>query len=232
MSSDAQLSMDFESSPLSLRETLGVAVDVSPRLRRGWRLERAPSGARLVIPSRLEDAPGEVQEALSAWVTTVLRPSPGSRLRRRQAARTVFAWMGDAGERLPREASQGKHFDLRPHFDKLNRDYFQGRLTAVLRWTPRAGTTSTHRKVAGSDVITISRRFDGPKVPAEALWGVLSHEMLHIALPPTGNGTRRNVHHKAFRAAERAFPFFPAWMAWEKEQATRPWWKRILRRSL
>jgi hypothetical protein len=231
MSDDAQLSMDFDAVPPSLGETLGVPVDVSPRLRRGWRLVREASGARLVIPPRLEEAPGEVREALSDWVATVLRPSPGSRHRRRVAARAVFAWMGDAGERIPREASRGRFFDLRPHFDQLNRQYFQGRLSAILRWTPRAGATSTHRKAGGCDVITISRRFDGPKVPPEALWGVLSHEMLHIELPPTGEGLRRNVHHRAFREAERAFPFHRAWMAWEKEQALRPWWKRILRRS-
>ncbi len=118
---------------------------------------------------------------------------------------------------------------MRPLFDELNEAYFEGRLKAVLRWTPRAGTTSTHRKAAGHDLITVSSRFDGPKVPREAVLGVLSHEMLHIALPPREGALRRHVHHKAFRQAERAFPFHRAWMAWEAEQARAPWWKRLLR---
>lgn len=218
--------------PVSLAECVGVPVKVAPRLRRGWRLERTGGHPVLVVPASLEAPPPEIAHALSRWVQAVIRPSPGSRLRQKQAAREVFEWLGDTGERTPRESSLGRHWDLRPLFDELNREHFEGRLQAVLRWTPREGTTSTHRKAGGSDLLTISRRFDGPKVPREAVLGVLSHEMLHIALPPrVGSGLRRNVHHKAFRQAERAFPFHAAWMAWEAEQARAPWWKRILGRK-
>ncbi|MEN9353225.1 MAG: hypothetical protein RL318_550 [Fibrobacterota bacterium] len=207
-------------------------MKVAPRLRRGWRLERKGAMPELVVPAVLEGAPLEVAQALAQWVHSVTKPSPGSRVRQKQAAKVVFAWMGDAGERLPSEVSKGRHWDLRPLFDELNLRYFQGELQAVLRWTPREGTTSTHRKVAGIDLLTISRRFDGPAVPREAVLGVLSHEMLHIAIPPReGSGVRRIVHHKAFREAERAFPFHAAWREWEAEQSRSPWWKRLLGRK-
>lgn len=226
---DRQLAFDLGAPPRTLTEIVGVPVKVAPRLKRGWRLERNAGHPELVVPKHLEDPPEEIALALSRWVRSVLHPSPGSRLRQKEAAREVFAWMGETGERLPREESKGSHWDLRPLFDELNATYFEGRLEAVLRWTPRAGTTSTHRKAAGRDLITVSSRFDGPQVPREAVLGVLSHEMLHIALPPREGALRRHVHHQAFRRAERAFPFHAAWMAWEAEQARRPWWKRLLR---
>jgi len=218
-------------APGNLSEIVGVPVDVSRRLKRGWRLERKGGTPRLVVPEQLESAPHEVLEQLGLWVAAVLRPSPGSRLRKAQAARKVFEWMGETETKAPRESSQGQFFDLRPLFDQLNGELFEGRLSATLRWTPRFGTTSTHRKLGGADVLTISRRFDGEKVPLDAVKGVLAHEMLHIAHPPKGNGTRRHVHHQEFRRAERALPFYAAWQVWEKEQAHRPWWKRILGRK-
>jgi hypothetical protein len=225
-----QLAFDLEAG--NLTEIVGIPVRVVPRLKRGWRLERKGGLAELVIPLRLEAPPPEIAQALAQWVHAVLKPSPGSRLRQKEAAKVVFGWMGEAGERLPKEASHGRHWDLRPLFDELNADYFQGSLEAVLRWTPREGTTSTHRKSAGAHILTISSRFDGPSVPREAVLGVLSHEMLHIALPPKeGGGVRRHVHHKEFREAERAFPFHRAWREWEEQQARAPWWKRILRRK-
>jgi len=222
--------MDLSASG-NLSEIVGVPVEFSRRLKRGWRLERKAGGAGLVVPERLETAPREVQEMLGIWVAAVTRPSPGSRLRKAQAARKVFEWMGETEAKAPQESSQGQFFDLRPLFDRLNQELFDGRLSAVLRWTPRFGSTSTHRKQGNVDVVTISRRFDGAKVPLEAVLGVLAHEMLHIAHPPKGNGTRRHVHHQEFRRAERALPFYAAWQAWEREQAHRPWWKRILGRT-
>ncbi len=217
---EKQLFLNLETPESSRTEIPGVTVKVAPRLRRSWRLERHVGRAVLVIPAALETAPAEVQQALSSWTGTVLRPAPGTRAKRQAVERIIFGWLGEKQPlRVPPEAPAGRFCDLRPLFDELNATYFGGRLEAVLRWTPRAGTTSFHQRIGDRDVITVSRRFDGRDVPREAILGVLSHEMLHIALPPKTGGKRRVVHHRAFREAERAFPFYEVWRAWELAQA-------------
>ena len=56
------------------------------------------------------------------------------------------------------------------------------------------------------NAIIISRIFDQPGVPRLALEYVMFHEMLHLRYPVDHSGTRRCVHTKDFRAAEKEFP--------------------------
>jgi hypothetical protein len=124
-------------------------------------------------------------------------------------------------DRLPRGDSQGLALDLQELFDELNDRHFEGRLQAIVRWSPRLGGLSTHQELATRDgvrhLITISRAYDGKEVPRLAVGGVLFHEMCHIAYPPRpGRGGKRMVHHKEFRMAERQYPHWEQWREWEK----------------
>ena len=56
------------------------------------------------------------------------------------------------------------------------------------------------------NAIIISRIFDRPEVPLLALEYVMFHEMLHLRFPVDHGGSRRRVHTKEFRAAEKEFP--------------------------
>jgi len=215
----------------------GMAVVFARRMRRSWKMERPRSAHPVLhLPARLEQAPDEVWVALAHWVRASLKPSPGSKARARAAAREVFAWLGaELPERLPIGSGRGRHHDLGPIFDRLNQEHFKGQLQALVRWSPRPGTLSTHRTVQTPDgerhVITIGQIYDDPDVPVHAVAGVLFHEMLHAIHPPRqGSGSRRHVHHAEFRRAERSFPGYAAWREWELREM--PKLVRRLRRRL
>lgn len=201
-----------------------VTMIFSSRLKRTWRLER-PRGSPSILhlPKSFETAPPEIWEALREWTRAHRKPHPGSKALARRSAQIVFAWMGDGQDRLPGGEAQGRHHDLAPLFERLNREHFQGRLSAIVRWSPRPGGLSTHRTLRLPEgprhVITIGQLYDHKDVPVHAVEGVLFHEMLHIEHPPKGDGLRRNVHHAAFREAERGFPGYLAWKEWERREA-------------
>jgi predicted metal-dependent hydrolase len=52
----------------------------------------------------------------------------------------------------------------------------------------------------------LSRVFDDPEAPRELVEYVMYHEMLHLVHPPEHRRSRRDVHTRAFREAERRFP--------------------------
>jgi len=198
----------------------------SKRMKRSWRLEHPRSHPVLHLPHALREAPDSVWEALGDWVIAQSRPSPGSRVRAKLAAQTVFSWMGNEPERVPSGSSHGKHHDLQAIFDELNRTHFGGRLHATIRWSPRPGGLSTHRLLATTQgdrhLITIGQVYDQASVPKFALEGVVYHEILHIIHPPRKTGIlKRHVHHRAFVEAERAFPGYAAWKAWEIREMPR-----------
>jgi hypothetical protein len=204
-----------------------VPVEYSSRRRRGWRLTR--EGGRWVCqaPAALLDAPPEVHDDLQAWIRTVLKPHPGSRARRKEIERRIFAWMAPrAPDRMPSGSSRGAALDLQELFAELNGAHFGGALDATVRWSPRVGGLSTHQELRTGDgirhLVTISRAYDGADVPRVAVAGVLFHEMCHIAHPPRpGRGGKRMVHHKEFRQAERKFPGWTEWRDWEARHLAR-----------
>lgn len=206
----------------------GVTFEFPPRLRKTWRLVRRRGGWVCEVPRVFEQAPPEVQKDLELWVVCALRPSPGSRAKKKAAQIRIFQWLSpQVTEKLPVAGGVGETWDLQELFDSLNQIYFGGCLQAVVRWSPKVGGVSTHRKVEvdgkGHHVLTISRAYDGPTVPWVAVAGVLYHEMCHIVHPPrsSGVGRRRHVHHPEFRKAERSFDGFEAWRSWESQHLHR-----------
>lgn len=210
---------DTPSTPLAVD---GVAFEFPPRLRKTWRLIRRQGAWICEAPRVFEQAPREIQMDLALWVTCALRPSPGSRAKKKAAQIRIFQWLSpQLTETLPVARGAGETWDLEELFDHLNQSYFEGRLQAVVRWSPKVGGVSTHRRIdvdgMGHHILTISRAYDASTVPRVAVEGVLYHEMCHIAHPPRAgrSGQRRHVHHREFRLAERRFAGYEAWRAWE-----------------
>lgn len=201
----------------------GVRLEYLPRLRKTWRLVRRQGEWICELPALFREAPLEIQRDLGLWIRCALRPFPGSRAQKKMAQRRVFTWMAPhVRESIPKSEAQGAVWNLQDRFDELNRSYFQGTLEAIVRWSPKIGGLSTHRKIEvngmNHHVLTISRAYDGAQVPQEAVEGVLFHEMCHIAFPPREGsaGRRRHVHHRAFREAEQRYAGFEAWREWER----------------
>lgn len=66
-------------------------------------------------------------------------------------------------------------------------------------------------------IIRIHPVLDHGTVPGWFVGFVLFHEILHVALPPEDGDTRRSVHSRAFREAERSHPDHASALAWERE---------------
>lgn len=101
---------------------------------------------------------------------------------------------------------QGRHFDLRPLFAKLNRLYFEDRvLVRHLSWSQRKSRRVLGHYDPAHGAIVVNRRLDHPLVPQHVVEFVLYHEMLHAFLGETECGDQRRFHHPEFRRAERRF---------------------------
>lgn len=102
---------------------------------------------------------------------------------------------------------EGEHHHLERIFERLNSQYFDGLLgQPQLGWSRGASRSMLGHFDPSHNAIIISRIFDRAEVPALALEYVMFHEMLHLRYPVDHAGTRRRVHTKEFREAEKKFP--------------------------
>ena len=123
---------------------------------------------------------------------------------------------------------QGKYFDLREIFDKLNARYFRNRLKDYqIVWGRKRRERPAIEIVFGTiqeddRVIRIHPLLDRAFIPRWFLEYVIYHEMCHAVVPDryTRDG-RRIVHHDAFFAKERRFHWFKRAKKWEEENLGR-----------
>ncbi len=101
----------------------------------------------------------------------------------------------------------GAHRHLEEIFERLNQRFFDGMMgRPQLGWSRGASRSMLGHFDPSHNAIIISRIFDRPDAPELALEYVMFHEMLHLRYPVDHAGTRRRVHTKEFRAAEKEFP--------------------------
>jgi SprT-like family len=122
---------------------------------------------------------------------------------------------------------EGKHFDLRSIFDRLNRRYFRGRLRGYKviwgrRRKHRPRDYFTFGTIQEEDrVIRINPLLDQPFVPLWFLQYILYHEMLHSVVPDEIVSGRRRVHTDEFNRRERKFRGYRRARRWEEENLAR-----------
>lgn len=123
---------------------------------------------------------------------------------------------------------EGRHFDLRAIFDRLNARHFRGRLRGYkVVWGQRRKRRAKDYFVFGTiqeedRVIRINPRLDQPWVPRWFLEYVLYHEMLHSVVPDeTDAAGRRRVHTEEFYRREKAFRRYRRARRWEDENLAR-----------
>ena len=111
--------------------------------------------------------------------------------------------------------TQGKRYNLHEVFDRVNQEYFQGKLARpVLSWTQTASRRRMGYVDGEKQRIYISRTLDRPSAPRYAIDFVMFHEILHLLIPSEKKGRRIFHHTKAFREAEKRF---------KKYQKARKW---------
>ncbi|HKE22904.1 MAG TPA: hypothetical protein VKB88_10975 [Bryobacteraceae bacterium] len=106
---------------------------------------------------------------------------------------------------------QGAVHNLEEIFERLNRQFFDGLLgRPQLGWSRRPSRSMLGHFDPSHNAIIISSIFD--RQPSEdsplslALEYVMFHEMLHLRYPVDHSGSRRRVHTREFREAEKKFP--------------------------
>jgi type II secretory pathway pseudopilin PulG len=219
-----------------------LEIVVNRRLKKTWRVEvNFKTGERvLTIPEVLADPPPSVRECLIRWamqpMTRKARRNSAFVNNKRALEETIRAYMESHGVQRERKSrvdpaifehqTKGFTYNLQDIFDTLNRGYFQGTIKSYIRWGHCASKTSYQTTRVDKDgnpfhLITISGVYDSPQVPQYAIYGLVYHEMLHIAIPPRSVNGRRVIHGRDFKAAERKFPFYDQWIEWEKENMGR-----------
>ena len=131
-------------------------------------------------------------------------------------------------QRMLNLRDEGRHFDLRTIFNRLNERHFRGRLRGYnVTWGRRRKHRPKEYFVFGSiqeedRVIRINPLLDQPFVPLWFLQYVLYHEMLHSVVPDgTGPGGKRRVHTEEFNRRESQFPALPPSAAVGKKRISR-----------
>ncbi len=126
------------------------------------------------------------------------------------------------------EEAQGRWFNLRAIFDKLNARYFRNRIKDYrLVWGRKRRERPRETVVFGTiqeedRIIRIHPLLDRSFVPLWFMEYVLYHEMLHSVVADLYDGQgRRIVHHERFLEKERRFHWFRRAKTWEQENLAR-----------
>jgi len=124
--------------------------------------------------------------------------------------------------------TDGRYFDLRAMFEKLNSRYFGNRLRGYkIIWGKRRQERPRENFIFGTiqeedRIIRINPWLDQRFVPTWFLEYVLYHEMLHAIVPDQMNQSgRRCVHTDEFNRREREFRFYKRARRWEEENLAR-----------
>jgi hypothetical protein len=166
------------------------------------------------ITDVLQSAPAIILEALAIILLSKL-------LRRRIPAEYTHRYKrylnrGDMRSRLQEmrqkrgrkliASPQGDAYDLTAMFDELNFRYFFGLMPApVIGWSLRRSRVTLGHYDASHNTIVLSKLLDRPQVPRLVVEYVMFHEMLHVKHPVEHNGSRRCVHTREFKTAEKEF---------------------------
>jgi hypothetical protein len=106
----------------------------------------------------------------------------------------------------PAEAGRGRHHDLEEVFERVNEEYFGGRLERpILTWSRAITRRKLGHYQPSRDTVMISSTLDDPAIPPYVLDFVMYHELLHKKLGAKVARGRRHVHTPEFRRAERGF---------------------------
>ncbi|NJD56774.1 MAG: SprT family zinc-dependent metalloprotease [Nitrospirae bacterium] len=119
--------------------------------------------------------------------------------------------------------TRGSAYCLSGIFARMNREYFEDRITAGITWGRNRSRRRTRRITLGSycsssNIIRINPLLDRRSVPLYFVEFIVYHEMLHADLRITERNGRRRLHTKEFRIRERQFASFGKAIAWEKKQ--------------
>lgn len=112
-------------------------------------------------------------------------------------------------------------------FSRLNREHFEGKITAEIGWGRESGARNNRSFRFGSydhlqKRIRIHPRLKQEFVPVSVLELTVFHEMCHQWSPPRREKGRRLYHHAEFKRKEKEYPYYKEARDWEKQN-----WKKL-----
>lgn len=174
---------------------------------------------RLRLHHSLCSMPDEVFESLTQWIR-----KPGRRGAPDLVRNYIRALPAEKQPGRPKRHAQlvqrGEVHDLGPLAERVNREQFEGRVTASITWGRDTSRSRVRVRRIGSyhrdsNTITIHPVLDDIRVPETIVAFTIFHEMLH-ALQPS---TQKRHHDKAFHAAEQAHPDYDSVQGWMKKHS-------------
>ncbi|MBI3118894.1 MAG: hypothetical protein HYZ00_09425 [Candidatus Hydrogenedentes bacterium] len=203
-----------ESTGLRLR--LRITNNSSTMMSVRYSPDRAT--ARLSLHHMFLEAGPEVKRALVAWIKRPRKGKPASLLDQfiRERSHTI-------APRQPRRTflvACGRHHDLAAHFNQLNADYFEGKISARITWGRMQKLRRRYSIRFGSysppeDLIRMHPLLDQEFVPEFFVRYIVFHEMLHahLGIEELASG-RRAIHPPAFKRLEKSYPDYQRALAW------------------
>ncbi len=191
-----------------------IHVRFRPYANANAKVTLAGGGLLVSLADTLESLPAPVMEALAEILLSKLfrRPIPAESnaryrryLNRKDVSRSLDVVRQIRGRKQV-EGPQGVLFHLDEMFAELNFRYFHGLMARpILGWSPHASRNLLGHYDPSHNAIVLSRILDRPDTPRLAVEYVLFHEMLHLRHPAEHTGTRRRVHTRTFKEAEKQF---------------------------
>jgi hypothetical protein len=109
----------------------------------------------------------------------------------------------------PATSPEGKYYDLRNVFMRVNKQYFAGLLaTPQLTWSQKRSFRKLGSYAPDIDSVTISRAFDAPAIPEIAIDFIMYHELIHKKLGVKRAQSHKHNHNKKFKTLEKQFIHF------------------------
>lgn len=115
---------------------------------------------------------------------------------------------------------QGKTYNLKSLLDKVNKEYFGGRVNLNITWYAQKKRRNSSQVILGLyhrplKLIKINKFLDNPEIPEYMVSYVIYHEMLHNVYPSyTDEKGRRRIHHKEFKEKEAKYKYYEMAQNW------------------
>jgi SprT-like family protein len=169
------------------------------------------------ISDLLQSAPDTVQEALAhILLGKLFRSRADSKivaryrryLNRSDVRRSLHLIKRVRGRKFILDP-KGEVYDLCELFEELNSTYFAGLMARPsLGWSVKTSRTVLGHYDPSHHAIVLNSLLDSSHAPALAVRYVMFHEMLHLRFPAEHRGSRRCVHTRAFKEAEKRLEDF------------------------
>lgn len=180
----------------------------------------------LTLHGMFLDAPSNVLRALARFLK---KPDPKMK---RNVARLFFKSGLDITKKAKHKkpallTHQGKCFNLKDIYDKINQKYFKNRVKAFITW----GSEDSRRRSCSinfgsynwdSRIIRVHKALDRYFIPRYFIEYIIYHEMLHahIGMKRDGKG-RSRAHNREFKKREKDFLHYKRAVEWEKKNLGR-----------